>query len=623
MLRSDLEAGVVDNRRSPFSRMTGLPIRRVRVRNGFWGPRIESNRQVSVPKLLSLLDEHGVVDNFRRISAQKQVARQGPLYTDSDLYKWMEGAAFLLDTHPDPELESILDSIVRDVVGAQASDGYLNTFFVEEHAGERYTDFGRNHEFYCAGHLIQAAIAHHRATGKEGFLNCAIRFADHLISVFGTGRRKGFSGHPELEMAMVELYRTTGKGEYLDFARYLLDQIGFSAREAMEGHAVRAGYACCGGADYYAETGDEPTWVALDRLWHDMVSHKVYITGGLGSRHVGEAFGEPYELPNLRAYAETCAAVSNLMWNWRMLCIRGQAKYGDLFETILYNGFLAGVSLSGGEYFYVNPLESSGPRGKERGNVRNEWYTTTCCPTNVVRTIASLPGYLYGMGDPGIWVNLYQTSTVECRVGESEVVLDQETSYPWSGEVEIVLSSVPNEEIALVCRMPGWAPICRVSVNDEPASEARPGSYERIERTWRSGDRIRLSFAMETRLVQAHHRVREDFGCVAICRGPLVYCVESIDNPGFEVQDLMLGPDSSFHFQFSPELLGGVGVLRFNAFVAEHPGTLYEASDSARTDLREVTAVAIPYYSWANRGASSMLVWIPMTSPLNRYGTQT
>jgi len=355
------DQGVVDTSTSTHCRLHPVPIRAVRIEGGFWKPRIEANRCKGMPRLLELLEEHGVVDNFRRISGRRKVRRRGPLFTDSDLYKWMEGAALALQSREDPRLRDTLDHIIDDVLSAQGEDGYLNTYFVDERAGERFQRLETDHEFYCCGHLIQAAVAHYRATGQTKLLDGARRFADYLATVFGPNKRQGKSGHPELEMAMVELYRATGDRRYLDFAGFLLDQLGFTSLSGMEGHAVRAAYACCGAADYYAETGDRAYGEALERLWEDMVEGKIYITGGIGARYAGEAFGEPYELPNFRAYAETCAAIANIMWNWRMLLIAGEARFADLMENTLYNGFLSGVSLDGTRYFYVpSPVRKGG-----------------------------------------------------------------------------------------------------------------------------------------------------------------------------------------------------------------------------------------------------------------------
>jgi len=603
-------AGLIDNSRSVSHRVTSVPIPRVKICSGFWRDRIEATRDNGMPRLLELLEEHGVLDNFRRISWGKSVDRRGPVFTDSDLYKWFEGASLFLQSQRDKGLESLLGGIIEDIAGAQQEDGYINTFFVGDRARERFVDLEKNHEFYCIGHLIQAAVAHYRATGDQSLLTCAAKAADLLIETFGPGKRRGCSGHPELEMAMVELYRTLGDRRYLSFTGYLLDQIGFTKRRRMEGHAVRAGYACCGATDYYMETGDKPTKRALQRLWTDMAERKVYITGGIGSRYVGEAFGEPYELPNQRAYAETCAAVSNLMWSWRMLMATGEAKYADMMERVLYNGFLSGVSVSGDKYFYTNPLESSGADGGHPSE-RKEWYATTCCPTNVIRTMASLPGYIYGAADGEIWINLYQASALRHRVKSTKVTIRQETMYPWNGDVTVVVEPARAVRFKLLLRIPSWTPRCGIEVKGDDEVWGLPGSFFELDRLWTAGDEVLLHMEMPVTAVESHPRVREDFGCAAITRGPLVYCVESTDNPGFNVLDLLLPSSPRFSFEFRPNLLGGVGTIGFDAYTTSQDGPIYQPLGRRKYDMRAVHAVAIPYYAWANRGASSMLIWIP------------
>jgi DUF1680 family protein len=382
---------------------------------------------------------------------------------------------------------------------------------------------------------------------------------------------------------------------------------------SLEGHAVRAGYACCGGADYFLETGDQKMRNALDSLWKDMTRGKIYITGGIGARYVQEAFGEPFELPNLRAYAETCAAISNAMWNWRMLSITGDGKYSDVLETVFYNGFLSGVSLSGDRYFYMNPLESSGSMGdRERGQRRMEWYSCTCCPTNVQRTLASLPGYIYGRDDSSIWVNLFQSSRLTDEISSTGIIIHQDTNYPWCGEVKISVDPDSPVVCGIKVRTPGWVSRYNLSVNGENVDGNPPGQYTTLEREWSPGDVINLTMDMPVRFMDVHPRVREDFGCVAIARGPIVYCVESVDNPGIEVQDLMLPGNPDPVFEYRPGLLGGTGVVEFNALVAEGGGPLYGSFGEREKNLEPVRATAIPYYAWANRGRSSMLVWLPL-----------
>ena len=608
-----MKPGITDTSRSPHLRMCSISPGSVLISSGFWHDRIAAGRNRGLLRLYDLLEEHGVVDNFRRLSGKPIVERKGPIFTDSDLYKWMEAAALTLWSRHDPGLESLLDGVIEDVAGAQDPDGYLNTYFVQEREGDRFSNLEHDHELYCAGHLIQAAVAHFRATGKRNLLDCAVRFADHLVSTFGPDGRSCFCGHPELEMAMVELYRTVGKVDYLHFAAYLLDQIKFSSRTSMEGHAVRAGYACCGGADLVLETGAGETREALRRLWEDMEGFKVYVTGGIGSRYVHEAFGEPYELPNLRAYAETCAAISNGMWSWRMLSATGECRYADMLETVLYNGFLSGVSLSGDKYFYMNPLESSGSQVEgERGHRRAEWYSCTCCPTNVQRTLASLPGYIYGMDSNSVWVNLFQSSRLSGSIGSTGMTMEQVTRYPWGGDVDIALDHDSGIELGVRLRIPSWVSGCKVHLNGDELGGVRPGRYLSIDDNGDGHSRISASFEMPVRLLGSHPRVREDFGCAAIARGPVIYCVESVDNPGVDVQNLMLPPDPEFEFEFDPDLLGGVGVIRFDALEVTGSGPLYQNLNERELDLDPCRVTAIPYYAWANRGGSSMLVWFPI-----------
>ncbi len=588
-----------------------MPLHKVDLKKGFWQERVEAGRRNGIPGYLRSLEEHGVLDNFRRLSGREGVERSGPVHMDSDLYKWVEAASYSLSTTPDKKLESELETVIDVIRSAQDEDGYLNTYFVEERADDRFSNLKDDHELYCAGHLIQAAVAHYRSTGERKLLECALEFADYLASVFGPGKRRGFSGHPELEMALVELYRTSGDGKYLDLADYLLDQLGFSQRREMKGHAVRACYACCGGADLYAETGQEGMRRALESLWSDMSSRKVYVTGGVGARHAGESFGQAYELPNLRAYSETCAAISNAMWDWRMLLLTGECRYADMMERVLYNGFLSGVSLSGDRYFYVNPLESSSdPEMGNWGHERREWFSTPCCLGNVQRMLASLPGYIYGREDQALWINLYQSSDLETRIGTSRVNLVQRTDYPWSGKVRIKVECDPGRDFSLMVRIPSWSQETRVTLENEELN-ARPGTYLEIEREW-NGAELVLELDMQARLLGSHPMVREDFGSVAISRGPLVYCLESIDNPGIDVRRVMVGPDVELDYEFKPDVLGGIGTVAFEGLEILDAGDLYASRGERAPKLRECRVQAIPYYAWANRGRSSMLVWVPV-----------
>jgi len=578
---------------------------------------MEANRLKGIPRLLELLEEHGVVDNFRRISGRKKCDRRGPYFTDSDLYKWMEASAFVLQTTDDASIREKLDKIIDEVVAIQGKDGYLNTYFVDERADKRFSNLAAEHELYCAGHLFQAAVADYRATGQRKLLDAALRYADYLTTVFGPGKLEQVDGHPEVEMALVELYRTTGERKYLDLSGFFTDLNKFSTLKTIEGHAVRAAYKCCGGVDYYAETGKTPYLEAAERLWADMVGGKLYITGGIGARHGGEAFGAPFELPNLSSYAETCAGIGSIMWSWRMLAVTGDARYADLIETTLYNGFLSGVSLTGTEYFYVNPLESRG------GQKRQEWYGCTCCPPNVERMLASLPGYVYSTSPEGIWVHIFDNSELNWRLDNGRTVrVVQETRYPWEGKVTLTVSPESSAEFALFLRVPGWCAQPKVLVNGQPAGEARSGAYCHVQRAWQAGDTVTLDLPMPIVAMTSDPRVYENRGRVALTRGPLVYCLESVDNKDVDVVSARLSIDpktasDQITKAHKADLLGGVTELTVPGSWLDYSATsgpLYRpANPSGTPAVRTVRLRAVPYYAWANRGDSRMIVWIPFT----------
>jgi len=630
--------GVIDVSTSPHAKLHSVPVHAVKMGEGFWLPRMKTNVERSIPTLLQLLEEHGIVDNFRRLSGRKKVARKGPLYTDSDLYKWMEAVAFVLESGDDPKLRATLDSLVDEVLAAQEPSGYLNTYYVEERKAKRFTEQERGHELYCLGHMLQAGIAYYRATGNRKLLDGGIKFADYLVENFGPKKRPALTGHPELEMAMVELYRTTGNRQYLDFAGYLLSGVErerlnltdrqvvymfsgapFTSRTKFEGHAVRAMYAASGATDYYLETGDPAYWKTLTHLWEDMHRHKLYITGGVGSRAAGEAFGEPYELPNAQAYTESCAAIANMMWNWRMLAATGESRFVDVIERALYNGINSGMSLDGTLYCYRNPLESSGEK------IRNPWYDTTCCPPNLERTFASLPGYLYSTSAEGLYVHMFHNSTLGWKLEDGTAIqVNQETDYPWDGEVTLAVNPASASDFTIFLRVPAWSGLAVIAVNGEPArGVAKPGEYFPLRRRWQAGDKIRLSLNMTPRLILANPRVRENVGRVAVERGPLVYCLEQHDQTGFDsIFDVTMPigahPAKEFTSQFLADKLGGVLVLKHKGLVKLKPLSeepLYQTYESATRNnaVRAVELTFIPYYAWANREPAAMQVWIPYT----------
>ena len=497
--------------------------------------------------------------------------------------------------------------------GAQRSDGYLDTYFEIERADERWTDFDL-HEMYCAGHLFQAAVAHHRATGKRSLLDVAVRFADHIDATFGPpelGKRIGTDGHPEVEMGLIELARTTGDARYIELTKFLVDVRGhgylgnaydrygreyhqdhqpFRELNEIVGHAVRSVYLNAGVADLYAETGETALLDALHRLWESMTTRKMYITGGIGSRWFGEAFGPDYELPNALAYTETCAAIGSIMWNWRMFLIEGEAKYADLIERTLYNAVLPGVSLDGETYFYQNPLADEG------GHRRQPWFTTACCPPNVARLLASLPGYFYSLKDDEIWVNLYAESAATIHLPDGRTVkLRQSTRYPWEGEIAIEVGG--EGEFAIRLRIPEWCESgATLTVNGASVgTPAAPGSYAAVRRTWQAGDLVRLSLPMPVRRLHCHPRVTENAGHLALMRGPLVYCLEQVDHPGADIHDIALPDEAPFRTDWEPDLLGGVVTLTAEAVTSRADGSwdkrLYQSIQTKSDEQRSAVDV--------------------------------
>jgi DUF1680 family protein len=624
---------VVDTRRSPFCRLHPLPLTALRPEDGFWGPRLRTVAQVTLRQQYEQCERTGRIDNFRRAAGKKQIDFQGRFYNDSDVYKWLEAASYALAVQPagvpDPELARLVESVIAEVAAAQAPDGYLNTYFTFERAAQRWTDLDVMHELYCAGHLIQAAVAHHRATGSRSLLKVAIRLADHICATFGPQGRAGTDGHEEIEMALVELYRQTGNRTYLDRAGFFLDQRGggllrrgaylqdhLPVREQAEivGHAVRATYLACGMIDVAMETGEEALTAAVERLWQSAFTRKAYITGGLGARWEGESFGADYELPNERAYAETCAAIGGFMWNWRMLLRSGEARYADWMETALYNGILSGLSLDGTAYFYQNPLAD---RGSHR---RQEWFTTACCPPNIARTLLSLLGYAAGLSAEGLWLHLYIQGTLQAELPDREpMVLGVQTRYPWDGHVRLTVEVAPRHPCGLLLRVPGWCQGATMEINGRPAGvPAEPGSYAVLQRTWEAGDVVDLELPMPVRRMVAHPRVLADQGRVALARGPLVYCVEAVDHPGVDVWNLELPAGAPIRAEEAPDLLGGVVVLRGEAVAVGQPGwegRLYAPLEALPpAQRRPVPLLAVPYYAWANRRPGPMQVWLRLST---------
>ena len=627
--------GVENLAKSPHARLRNIPVRAVTITGGFWGPRREINVTRSIPTMHDLLEANGRMNNFRRLVGKSTDPQKGPVFSDSDVYKWTEAVGFVLQSGDRPALRETTEKIIDEVVAVQEPSGYLNTYYQDDRKSLRMLPQTQTtgHELYCMGHMLQGAIAYYRATGDRKLLDAGLRFVDDfLIPNYGPEPMKPIvSGHPEIEMALIELYRITGDKRQLDLAGYILQGDSrielperrtiymfsgtpFTARTKMEGHAVRAMYACCGATDYYMETGDATYWQTLNTLWNDTTGTKMYITGGVGSRSDGEAFGDAYELPNFRAYGESCAAIGNMMWNWRMLAATGDAKFTDVIERALYNGINSGMSLDGTLYCYRNPLAFDPSTGDK---IRNPWYDVTCCPPNLERTFGSLPGYFYSTSADGLYVHLYDDSELNWHL-ENGVGLriSQRTRYPWDGLVEMTVTPAVPTDFVFYVRIPGWADYAEVAVNGKALSGVIPGQYLPVHRRWSPGDVVQLKIEVLPQVIEANPRVSDDTGRVAIQRGPLIYCLEEIDQPGgTSLSDVAVNPGRRPAEEFQPEfrgdLLGGMVVLH-------HTGAVYErgASEkilysrySGETKTRKVPLTFIPYYAWANRQASSMQVW--------------
>jgi len=634
------DQGILNLTKSPFAKLHSVPVHAVTIESGFWSPRRETNVNASIPSMGKLLEVNGRMDNFRRLTGKSTAPQRGPVYSDSDIYKWIEAAGFAMQSGDRPELRAAVDKDIREIVAAQQPDGYLNTYYVQERGSQRMEPKTQQHghELYCIGHLLQAAIAYYRATGDRTLLDAGIRFVNEfLLPNFGPASNKKplFSGHPEMELALIELYRLAGDKRHLELAGYLLQGdpqiqfkpenyvyhfcgIPFTSRTHLEGHAVRAMYACCGATDYYLETGDQAYWKTLNTLWNDLVSAQMYVTGGVGARSDGEAFGDDYELPNATAYGESCAAIGNMMWNWRMLAATGEAKYADVIERALYNGINSGMSLNGTLYCYRNPLAFD-PSGGDK--IRNEWYDTTCCPPNLERTLASLPGYFYSTSSEGVYVHLYDNSHLDWHLEHGTALkIHQKTNYPWDGTVEITVAPAEPTEFTLFVRIPGWTDRAKVVLNGKPVQGTTAGQYLPIQRRWSAGDVVTLQFNMAPQVLEANAQVIENNGRVAVQRGPLVYCMEQIDQgEGVALKDVALDVDDKSHGRFEEkferELLGGVLVLRHSGAIYEdspNRGSLYFSHNAPPRKSRPVQLTFIPYYAWANRVQTPMQVWTPL-----------
>jgi DUF1680 family protein len=620
-----------------------VPFTAVHLDDQFWAPRIETNRTVSIPTAFDHCERTGRVENFVRaaeaIRGENLTDKHPPGYPfdDTDVYKVIEGASYTLSVHPDPKLEAYVNSLIAKIAAAQEPDGYLyTTRSIDPQHPHPWAGKARwvneevlSHELYDLGHLYEAAVAYYQATGNRNLLDVAIKSANLLVSTFGPGKRKIYSGHQIVEMGLVKLYRVTGNEQYLALAKFLLDSRGGGSsynqadipvieQTEAEGHAVRAGYMYSGMADVAALTHDTEYVKAIDAIWRNVVNEKLYITGGIGSTGVGEAFGPNYDLPNMTAYNETCAAVANDFWNQRLFLLHGDAKYVDVFERTLYNGLLSGVALDGKTYFYPNPLESNGQ------HKRSAWFGVACCPGNITRFMPSIPGYVYAHEGSTVFVNLYAANTADIDLGNGRKLnLVQQTRYPWDGEIRITVNPAGPGDLTLKLRIPGWARGEAVPGDLYHFENAHPedirltvdGASQKIEldhgyavltRAWKKGDVVALHLPMPIQRVKANEKVAADRGRIALQRGPIVYTAEWVDSPDKHVRNLLLSDATPLKAEFRPDMLRGVEVIEGRA-----ESFRYDAGQHLEHTSEKFTA--IPYYAWANRGPGQMEVWIADT----------
>jgi len=646
----NIATGPVDNSHSANSSYRVLSNGATKFTSGFWAERQAVNHKVSLKHGYAMLNKAGNLHNLKLAAGWETSGNyRGMVFADETVYKWLEALAWELGRAPDDELQSLADEVISLVAAAQLPDGYLNSYYQVVEPERRWSDFDFGHELYCAGHLIQAAIAFKRGVSDERLLKIACRFVEHIETVFGPGKKEEACGHPEIEMALVELSRLTRQERYLHLAQFFVDQRGkkkmrglgangpeyhqdhVTVREAEEvaGHAVRQMYLATAVADLYMESGEQSLLETSLRLWDDMTKSKMYITGGIGSRYDGESFGESYELPADQCYCETCAAIGNFFWNWRMLLISGESRYADLMERLLYNGILSSPGLDGASFFYVNPLMlrngqyvrlSANPPEEHKTSGRPEWHNVACCPSNTMRLRASLSNYFATSNETGIQIHQYGNVEISNQLGEhSPVALRLETEYPWDGQVKITVMESSDQPWELALRVPGWCQNFSLKVNNQEEYGSLQKGYITIERTWKAGDIVEVEFVMPPFLVEADPRVDSIRDCVALQRGPIVYCLEEHDQAaGVNLLDVKIDPTEELTSHWDGVLLGGVITLEGTGYQADRSdwseNKLYRPlvlRNDNRASERKVKLTAIPYFAWGNRGLKSMRVWIP------------
>jgi DUF1680 family protein len=613
--------------------------------DGFWAPRLEKNRTVTIPHIYRQLKATGRISafdlNFRRPVPSPVTL----IFGDSDPFTWLEAASYSLAVHPDAILEATVDQLIDKIIHAQQEDGYLNTHFIVAQPEMRWRNLRDWHELYCAGHLIEGAVAYYQATGKRKLLDAVCRYADLIDTTFGEEpeKKRGYCGHPEIELALVKLYHVTKNSRYLKLATYFIDERGkqphyfdLEARQRgedpsqfwaktydycqaqmtirqqtkMVGHAVRAMYLLSAAADLAHENDDQSLLETCERLWDNLVTKRMYITGGIGSTRANEGFSQDYDLPDETAYAETCATIGLILWNHRLLQFSGESKYADIIERALYNGFLSGVSLDGTRFFYENPLASTGEHH------RQGWFECPCCPPNIARTLASVGSYFYSTGENAVWVHLYAQGSVILKLNEHDVSLRQVTKYPWDGKVRFEIGIAQPQKFTLHLRVPGWCEGWRLGINGKPSPEIKPqaNGYLAIEREWHPGDLVEYDMEMPIQIVWAHPSVRSLQGRVAIQRGPLVYCLEGMDQQGIALDRIEVEPEAflsnKFIIEHKEDLLGGISLLSGEARIIDENGWDGKLYLNRELPTKPIEIKAIPYYAWDNRAPGEMRVWL-------------
>lgn len=619
--------------------ITPVPFTAVKVTDSFWGQRLKASREVTIPLAFSKCEETGRYENFIKAAhPSDSYKEEGFTFDDTDVYKTIEGASYSMQTFPNKKLSKYIDSVLTIVGKAQEPDGYLYTYrtmnpkhpheWVGSKRWEKEEDL--SHELYNLGHMIEGAVAHYQATGKKNFLNIAMKYADCAAREIGNnpGQVVVVPGHQIAEMALAKLYVVTGQKKYLDLAKFFLDKRSYTEKkdeygqahkpvleqDEAVGHAVRAAYMYSGMADVAALTGDKGYIQAIDRIWDNIVNKKLYITGGIGATSNGEAFGKNYELPNMSAYCETCAAIGNVYLNYRLFLLHGDAKYYDVLERTLYNGLISGVSLDGGGFFYPNPLQSIGQ------HQRQPWFGCACCPSNICRFIPSVPGYIYAVHNSDLYVNLFMSNNSDIKVNGKSVVLTQTTNYPWTGDIKLAVSPKGKQNFNLKIRVPGWLQGSvvpgnlysytdkkdlkfHITVNGETVESSIEKGYFTIARAWKKGDVVEIHFDMEPRTVKANNQVEADRGMISIERGPLVYCAEWPDND-FSVLSLIMNKKPEFKVVEKPDMLYGIRMIETGAQTLNY-------DSKGRLVAKDVKLNLIPYYAWAHRGNGEMTVWLP------------